>query len=83
VFQKENTEKKEILRMWRHEADKPTAGQHGHVNGEQQEVQEKKRNQRSQRRGQYREVHAIGNIGQQMKVPLFLTLALDWGEWPI
>jgi hypothetical protein len=65
---------------WRHEADKPAAGQHGHVNGEKQEVQEKKRNQRSQKRGQYHEVHARRNVGQQMKAPLFLTLALDWGE---
>jgi predicted 2-oxoglutarate/Fe(II)-dependent dioxygenase YbiX len=69
--------------MWRHEADKPAAGQHGHVNAKQQEVQEKKRNQRKQKRGQYREVHDRRNIGQQMKAPLFLTLALDWGEWPI
>jgi hypothetical protein len=69
--------------MWRHVADKPAAGQHGHVNGEQQEVQEKKQNQRNQNRGQYREIHARRNIGQQMKVKLFLTLALDWGEWPI
>jgi len=57
-FQEENTDREEILRMWRHEADKPACGQPGHVNREQREVPEKKQNQRSQKRGQYHEVHA-------------------------
>ena len=49
-FQKEKTEREGKPRMWRHKADKLAAGQHGHVNGEQQEGQEKKQT-REVRRG--------------------------------
>jgi len=52
-FQKENTEREETLGMWRHEADKPAAGQHDHVSREQHKVR---------RRNGTREVRRGGGI---------------------
>jgi hypothetical protein len=52
-FQKDDTDREKKLSMWRFEADKHVAGQHGHAKGEAEEAQEDKQNQRrSQRRGQ-------------------------------